>query len=239
METMGAVAERAKIVVLLSGGLDSSTLLYVLKDEGLDPLALAVRYGQKHVRELGAARKIADHAGVELVTADLVHALSPIFNGARSSQVGQKVDVPTGHYADESMKLTIVPNRNMLLLAVAGALAVSRGIKAVAYAAHAGDHPIYPDCRPEFIDAASQALQLGSGIMLLDPFANMSKTAIAQKAHELAVPVEHTYSCYEGRADHCGKCGTCFERKEAFRDAGVPDPTPYETDFGIVEPVAQ
>jgi 7-cyano-7-deazaguanine synthase len=227
------VTEKKGVVVLLSGGLDSSTLLYDIMSEGFDPIVpMAVRYGQKHVRELRSAYDVAQSVSKPLVVVDLAYALKPVFAGALSSQVGKQVDVPIGHYAEPSMKLTIVPNRNMILLATAAALAVSRGCSFVAYAAHAGDHPVYPDCRPEFMQAMQDALKLGNTDFggLISPFANISKTAIVQRGSELGVPFSLTYSCYEGRETHCGKCGTCFERREAFRDAGVEDPTAYESD---------
>jgi len=125
------------------------------------------------------------------------------------------------------MKLTIVPNRNMLLIAVAGAFAVSRKANVVAYAAHAGDHAIYPDCRQEFVESCARTLHLATDVELLAPFASISKTEIVRRGAKLDVPFEFTYSCYEGGLAHCGACGTCFERREAFRDAGVPDPTEY------------
>jgi 7-cyano-7-deazaguanine synthase len=217
-----------KTVVLLSGGLDSSTLVYWLLNRDLEVVALSVRYGQRHACELLAARAVAKHAGVHLVELDLEKSLAEVFAGAKSSQVGSKTAVPIGHYADETMKLTIVPNRNMLLLALAGALAVSIGAPSVAYAAHSGDHAIYPDCRPEFAQAMAKALALGSTIDLVTPFVTISKTEIVRQGTKLRVPFELTYSCYAGRTEHCGVCGTCYERQEAFRDAGVSDPTKYE-----------
>jgi 7-cyano-7-deazaguanine synthase len=217
-----------RAVVLLSGGLDSSTLLHQLLYEDFEVTALAVRYGQRHSYELTAANHIAELAGVPLVVC--AADFGPIFASARSSQVGARVDVPEGHYADEAMKLTIVPNRNMLLLSMAGALAVSVAASVVAYAAHAGDHPIYPDCRPEFVALFDTTLRSATGdaVRLYAPFVGISKTDIVRRGAQLRVPFEHTYSCYAGRAAHCGRCGTCYERREAFRDARVPDPTTYD-----------
>ena len=134
-----------KAVVLLSGGLDSTVLLHTLLYEEYEPTAISVRYGQKHARELVCAVEVAKRAGVQHVMVDAAAALAPVFEFAKSSQVGmQDIPVPHGHYADESMRLTVVPNRNMVLLAIAGALAASIDAKTIAYAAHAGDHPIYP-----------------------------------------------------------------------------------------------
>ena len=216
-----------KPVVLLSGGLDSATLLHSCAAEDPNVHALSILYGQRHVREIDAARAIAKRLDVRFTVCDLEHALRPIFAGATSSQVGIHVPVPFGHYADESMKLTIVPNRNAVLLSVAAALAVSLGLNTVAYAAHAGDHPIYPDCRPAFIDALSIALELGCGVSIYAPFASITKTDIVKQGAKLGVPFDLTYSCYVGGPFHCGRCGTCTERREAFRDAGVEDPTQY------------
>lgn len=217
-----------KVVVLLSGGLDSSVLAAHLIEEGHEVLGLSVLYGQRHSQEIKAAADVVDVLELEPVLADLGSALQGVFDGADSSQVGgSEQAVPEGHYTDENMRQTIVPNRNMILLAVAGALAVSRGFEAVAYAAHAGDHPIYPDCRPEFASAMEQALELGCGISLLRPFVDLSKSEIVKRGAELGFPFEYTYSCYKGEDIHCGRCGTCVERKEAFRLAECDDPTQY------------
>lgn len=151
-----------KAVVLLSGGLDSSTLLYEAIAGGHEVLALSLHYGQRHARELEAAAKVATLAGVEHKQVNLLPLLD-VFAGADSSQVGNYVPVPTGHYADESMKRTIVPNRNMILLSIAAAFAISNNAKLVGYAAHAGDHPIYPDCRPEFAESFNKTVELATG----------------------------------------------------------------------------
>lgn len=221
---------KGKNVVLLSGGLDSSTLLHACLSDGFESTALAVNYGQRHKRELEAAERVAHGARVPFLVCNIASAMTPIFANSLSSQVGQKEPVPKGHYADASMKQTVVPNRNMVLLSIAGALAVSIGADSIAYAAHAGDHPIYPDCRPEFFTAMADAMRLANEppVWIVAPFILVSKTEIVRRGAELGVPFELTYSCYEGGEAHCGKCGTCFERREAFRDAGVPDPTTYQ-----------
>jgi len=221
------------VVVLLSGGLDSSTLLHLLLAEKRSPIALSVHYAQKHSVELASARRVAAAAKVELREVELGFAAAQIFSGARSSQVGKNLAVPEGHYADETMKSTVVPNRNMILLALAGAYASSAGIGTVAYAAHAGDHPVYSDCRPDFIVSCALTLLLGANIVLEAPFVELSKAAIVRKGAELGVPFALTYSCYRGNLIHCGRCSTCVERREAFDLAGVADPTRYEdqTDF--------
>lgn len=232
-----------RAVVLLSGGLDSSTLLYHLMQEGWGVHALRVKYGQKHSQELDAALKIAQAAGVALTSAEVDAAL---FAEAKSSQVGSKDAVPEGHYTSPTMKLTIVPNRNMLLISMAGAIAASvlsqhpTDDVVVAYAAHAGDHPIYPDCRPEFIESCAETLirgteitletnegNAGNSVGLYAPFQDMTKADIVTLGVKLSVPFHLTYSCYNGGDIHCGKCSTCFERREAFQLAKVNDPTRY------------
>lgn len=215
-----------KIVVVLSGGLDSSTLLADLHAQGHDLLALSVNYGQRHRLELYAAEAIADTYGVPWHLANL-EAVRDLLGG--SSQTSAAVPVPHGHYTDESMKQTVVPNRNMILLALAGALAISRKAQAIAYAAHAGDHAIYPDCRPAFTEALAPAFALANWepVELLTPFITWMKADIVRRGAHLGVPFVTTYSCYEGGAQHCGQCGTCVERREAFTLAGVEDPTVY------------
>lgn len=216
-----------KIVCLLSGGLDSSTLLFDLRRDGHVVFPLCVTYGQRHWREIDYARKIASSLGLSLTVVNL-DSIRAILEG--SSQTDSRIPVPEGHYEDETMRATVVPNRNMLLLAAAGAFAVSKEAQAIAYAAHEGDHAIYPDCRPEFIKAMEAAFRLCAyeEIKLLAPFSSMSKANIVQHGSELGVPFYLTYSCYKGGVKHCGKCGTCFERREAFERAAVEDPTEYE-----------
>jgi 7-cyano-7-deazaguanine synthase len=220
-------------VVLLSGGLDSTVLMADQLARGNAVVPLTVLYGQRHARELTAASHIAAVYGMRHVICDVGTALAPIFESAESSQVGQCVEVPEGHYAHETMKRTIVPNRNMILLSIAGALAVSEKARSVAYAAHSGDHPVYPDCRPEFIEACQNALREGSDLDLLAPFRGWSKADIVRRGYRLNVPLAQTYSCYKGGPVHCGRCSTCVERREAFALVGVFDHTEYEdqTDF--------
>lgn len=215
-----------KVVVVLSGGLDSSVLLADLHAKGQDLLALSVDYGQRHRRELDAAEAIAALYDVPWHLARLEN-LRDILGG--SSQTSDAIAVPHGHYTDESMKQTVVPNRNMILLAVAGALAINRKADAIAYAAHAGDHAIYPDCRPAFTEALAPALHLAGWdpIALLTPFIAWTKADIVRRGAMLKAPFILTYSCYEGGPQHCGECGTCVERREAFALADIYDPTLY------------
>lgn len=212
-----------KTVVLLSGGLDSSVLLAHLLADGHECRAMSVLYGQRHRREVQAAAAVAAHYGVPH---ELVELPPSLMAGTTLTGGGA---VPHGHYAHESMKATVVPNRNMVLLALAGAVAVRERCDAVGYAAHAGDHFIYPDCRPEFAGAMADALHLCDErpVQLLRPFVRWSKADIAFRGAALSVPMGLTWSCYEGGGRHCGLCGTCVERREAFALAGVTDPTEY------------
>jgi 7-cyano-7-deazaguanine synthase len=216
-----------KTIVVLSGGMESATLLYHLARVGHEVRAISVNYGQRHARELRAAVELSRLVNVEHVVADLT-GISPLLGN--NSLSGRGVDVPEGHYADETMKLTVVPNRNMILLAVATAWAVSLKYDAVAYGAHTGDHTIYPDCRPEFAEALDKAVQLCDWhkVRLMRPFVEMDKSQIAQLGHSLGVPFHLTWTCYKGGERHCGKCGSCSERREAFAKAGITDPTVYE-----------
>lgn len=217
-----------KTIVLMSGGLDSTTLVYWLLSQGDDVRALSVDYGQRHGIELEAARQIATRdLSIPHVYIDL-RQLAGVMHG--SSQTDPTVPVPHGHYEEESMKLTVVPNRNMVLLSIAAAYAISEKADRIAYAAHAGDHAIYPDCRPAFVDALSVLLQHVhfTPLQLHTPFLHMKKSEIVSLGRSLGVPFHKTWSCYEDGIMHCGKCGTCTERKEAFEKANVLDPTRYK-----------
>lgn len=215
-----------KTILIYSGGLDSTTLLYKLKAEGREVKALSVNYGQKHSKELDFAKKNCEALGVEYRVVDL-SAIRPLLQG--SSQTDDQVSVPDGHYAEDVMKKTVVSNRNMLMLAVAGAWAISSKYDTIAYAAHAGDHTIYPDCREEFVKPLNEALENADWhkVSIERPFINLTKAQIAKLGNELNVPFGDTWSCYKGGDKHCRTCGTCVERAEAFVDAGVTDPTLY------------
>lgn len=215
-----------KTVAIFSGGLDSTVLLHELRAAGDEVLALSVDYGQRHRRELDHARRIAHQMGIRWQLADL-SAIRPLLAG--SSQTSDEVPVPHGHYAAENMKQTVVPNRNMIMLAIAAGWAISERADRVAYGAHAGDHTIYPDCRPEFAEAIGKAIGLADWhhVELYCPFITLSKADIVQLGAKHAVDFATTWSCYDDGKVHCGRCGTCVERKEAFEKAGVPDPTVY------------
>lgn len=226
---------KTKTIVIYSGGLDSTVLLCKLKAEGREVKALSINYGQRHGRELEAARKICGMLHIEHKVADL-SGLRELMAG--SSQTDSTVPVPHGHYAAENMKLTVVPNRNALLLSVGFAWAISLKHDTVAYAAHAGDHAIYPDCREEFTTPFAEAMRNADWhpVELERPFLTMTKAQIVGIGADIAAcgAMAESYSCYEGEEQHCGLCGTCQERRSAFRDAGVYDLTNYNPD-GITE----
>ena len=216
-----------KAVVLFSGGLDSTVLVYDLLNEGADLKLLSIDYGQRHEKELKSSSEIAESLGLEHEILRLP-MLNNLLGG--SALTDPSISLPEGHYAEDSMKATVVPNRNMILLSLAAGHAISLQFDTVAYAAHAGDHTIYPDCRPEFATAMDQALKLcdWNTVSLYRPFVQLSKHDLVRKGKELGVPFEKTWSCYAGNDKHCGKCGTCVERKEAFELVGLLDPTEYK-----------
>ena len=219
--------KQSKTVLIYSGGIDSTVLLYDLLNSGHDVQALSVNYGQRHSKELDCAKSLCNQLNVEHHVADLT-ALNPLLSG--SSLTSPHVQVPEGHYEDESMKATVVPNRNMILLSIATGWAMSTGASSVSYAAHSGDRAIYPDCREEFADAMNGVMEMAGWdkVSLNRPFSSLTKADIVKLGDELDVPFEQTWSCYKGGQVHCGVCGTCVERREAFQLAGVTDPTIYD-----------
>lgn len=213
-------------LALLSGGMDSTAAVALLSYNGTLGGCLTVNYGQRHVREVASAAAVANHYGVPLLTLDLTSWGALL---AGSSLTDPTVDVPHGHYAEDSMRATIVPNRNATLLMAAVGVAQAHGHDRVVTAVHAGDHAVYPDCRPEFIDAADTTAHLATegAVGIAAPFVHRTKTDIARIGYAYGAPFHLTWSCYEGGDTHCGRCGTCTERIEAFRDAGLTDPTVY------------
>lgn len=214
-----------KSLIILSGGMDSVTLLYDKKDE----IAVAVTfdYGSNHnKREEEFAKYHCNELGIE----HIIIPLTFIHDYFKSSLLEGASAIPDGHYEDETMKSTVVPFRNGIMLSVACGLAESRELEKVLIANHFGDHTIYPDCRKGFIDAMSEAMKCGTykGITIDAPYTTITKTDIAKIGKSLGIDYSKTYSCYKGGEKHCGKCGTCVERKEALRDAGIEDPTEYE-----------
>ena len=215
-----------KVCVLLSGGMDSVTALHHAAREHDVVSALSFDYGSKHnASEIPCAQWHAAQLGVPHTVIAL-----PFVNEHFASDLLQSGgDIPDGHYAEENMKRTVVPFRNGIMLSIAAGFAESRGAEGLVIAAHSGDHAIYPDCREPFMQAMSDAIRLGTyvEIEVLRPFINTDKTGIARLGAELAVDFARTWSCYKGGATHCGTCGTCVERREAFLLAGLADPTPY------------
>jgi 7-cyano-7-deazaguanine synthase len=220
-------------IVLLSGGLDSSTLLHLVHREvGQDILALSFDYGQRHSKELIAARDVARNLGVEHEVIDIT-SVGRLLKG--SALTDRSVDVPEGHYTDESMRMTVVPNRNAIMLTQAFGVAIALKADNVCTAIHFGDSAIYPDCRLSFKNAFQLMQDFATEGFgqprLVTPFVDLPKSEIVRIGNELGVPFELTYSCYKGKAKSCGTCGTCYERREAFQLARVPDPTEYANDL--------
>ena len=212
-------------ILILSGGLDSTTLLYDYQDR--IALAISFDYGSNHnAKEIPFARMHCERLGIK-------HLVIPLeFMGQyfRSSLLSGDDAIPEGHYADENMKSTVVPFRNGIMLAVATGMAESNNLQYVMMANHGGDHTIYPDCRPEFVSAMSAAISAGTyeGLQILAPYTNITKRDIAVRGKQLGIDYGKTWSCYKGGEKHCGKCGTCIERKEALAAAGIEDNTSYE-----------
>ena len=215
-----------KIVLIFSGGMDSTVLLYDLLAQKKHVIAVSFNYGQKHLKELHAASVIAGERGVEHQVLDISSLTCHLSN---SSLTNPEIEVPDGHYASENMAITIVPNRNMIFLSIAGGFAINRGIHQLAYGAHSGDHFIYADCRREFVNAITETFNLcdSTPVKLIAPYLEYTKADICRVGVKLVIPFENTWSFYKGQELHCGKCGTCIERREAFMLAGVVDPTVY------------
>lgn len=217
---------RMKVVVLVSGGMDSITALYRATRDHEAVAGLSFDYGSKHNhREIPCARWHCEALGIPHHVVDLTF----VGETFTSDLLRSGGEIPDGHYAEENMKRTVVPFRNGIMLAVACGFAETSGAEGLVIAAHSGDHAIYPDCRESFMEAMAAAMKSGTyaGIELLRPFIAMDKTAIAREGAALGVDFSRTWSCYKGGGLHCGTCGTCVERREAFLLAGVPDPTIY------------
>ncbi len=230
---------KGKVVAIVSGGLDSVTLAYHLVDQGYEPVLISYDYGQRHCKELDFAKLCAQRLNVRHHLVDL-KVLNSLMG--TSSLTSATVEVPDGHYAEETMKVTVVPNRNAIMINVATALAVSERYPFVATGVHGGDHFIYPDCRPEFIESQTETLKLANAGFIatefdvLAPFVNISKADIVTIGDAIGVPWLETWSCYKGGDIHCGSCGTCFERREAFELASVSDPTSYMSTPSFSDP---
>lgn len=214
-----------KSLIVYSGGLDSTTLLW----EYATDIALAVNfnYGSNHnAREAECARRNCKKLGIKLLEIDL-DFMSRYF---KSSLLESAEAIPEGNYDDDNMRSTVVPFRNGIMLSIAAGLAETYNLDKILIANHAGDHAIYPDCRPGFVDAMGRAISEGTyeGIRLVAPYTHLTKAQIVERGAQLGVDYADTYSCYRGQEQHCGTCGTCRERKEAFLLADIHDPTVYK-----------
>lgn len=212
-------------VLIYSGGVDSTTMLYEFRDR--IAVALSFHYGSNHnEKELAFARLHCERLGIK----HIVISLDFIGKMFHSSLLEGADKIPEGNYDDENMRSTVVPFRNGIMLSVAAGLAESEGLRYVMMANHAGDHAIYPDCRPGFVKAMSEAIKNGTyeGIEIDAPYTGLTKADIARRGKNLGIHYEETWSCYKGGEHHCGKCGTCQERKQAFREAGIDDKTIYD-----------
>ena len=212
-------------VIIVSGGMDSITLLYDHKDE--IALGISFDYGSNHnAREIPFAKMHCERLGIKHITInlDFMHQYfkSSLLDGAEA--------IPEGHYADDNMKSTVVPFRNGIMLSIAIGIAESNNLDQVFIANHGGDHTIYPDCRPEFINAIDAAATAGTynNVKVVAPYTKITKSDIARIGKPNAIDDTETWSCYKGGEVHCGKCGTCVERKEALAEAGIEDKTIYE-----------
>ena len=218
-----------RVVAVASGGMDSTTLVYDLMSHGFEPYIVSFNYGQRHSREL-------DYMAATCKKLELTHNIVDLRSITRlisnSALTNLELEIPEGHYAQDNMAQTVVPNRNMIMLSIAGGYAVNIHAKAIATAVHAGDHAIYPDCRPEFIFSCAETLfranvgfsnfeitPTGVGQSIMAPYLYYSKAMIAIQAIQLGVPFDETWSCYNGGDKHCGRCGTCVERLEAIAEA--------------------
>jgi 7-cyano-7-deazaguanine synthase len=228
VQRASAKGEYVKTVVIYSGGMDSFTLLNQCLQQGEQVHAISFNYGQRHAnKELATATKYAASIKLPHQVVDLA-AIKPLLRG---SALTDNVDVPQGHYEESNMRLTVVPNRNMIMLSLAIAYAVSADAEVVKFGAHAGDHAIYPDCREKFVFLMHQAARCANyhPVSVVAPFIDDTKFEILALGFSLGLDYSNTWTCYEGKDVACGKCGSCQERLEAFSQHGKPDPLPYAT----------
>lgn len=219
-----------KIVVIYSGGMDSFTILNKAVQAGHDVLAVSFNYGQRHSKELQFARSVCDELSVDHKIIDIT-AMQDLMSNSSLMAVSDEA-IPEGHYAADNMKSTVVPNRNMILIALAIGYAVNEEAAEVWYGAHSGDHTIYPDCRPEFVEAMAKASLLANfdPVAVVAPYLNGDKIDILRDGLSMGLDYSKTWTCYNGRDKACGKCGSCQERLEAFTENNARDPLDYE-DF--------
>lgn len=215
-----------KVVVIYSGGMDSFTVLNKALENGLEVFPLTFNYGQRHVKEIEFARAVCKRLNLEHEMVD-ISAINHLLQG---SALTSNIDVPEGHYAEESMKATVVPNRNMIMLSLAIGYAVSKEADKVYFGAHSGDHAIYPDCRPEFVEKMNAVAKIANyhPVEITTPYLNQNKGQILADGLRMGLDYSQTWTCYNGREKACGKCGSCVERLEAFSNNGAIDPLAYE-----------
>lgn len=218
--------KKEKVVIIFSGGMDSTTLIYEIKHKGYDIYALGFDYGQRHKKELIYARRTCEKLNIpfKIINLRVLNELAP------SALTRKNWEIPKGHYEDEVMKQTVVPNRNMVLLSLATSFAIGIKAKKLFYGAHAGDHAIYPDCRFEFVEAMKKSIELcdWKKVKLESPYILFHKEDILKRGFKLGVDYKSTWSCYLGNENACGKCGACVERLEAFKKLGKEDMIKYE-----------
>ncbi|WP_029257345.1 7-cyano-7-deazaguanine synthase QueC [Glaciecola sp. HTCC2999] len=228
--TQSQTPHKKKAILIYSGGMDSFTLLHHILDQGLavnEIAALTFNYGQKHVKEVEFARRVCEALGIQHKVVD-ISAINSLMGG---SSLTDDIEIPEGHYEADNMQSTVVPNRNMILLSMAVAYAVSLEADKVYYGAHSGDHAIYPDCRPEFVQKMDEVCRIANyqSVSIDTPFIHMSKIEILTRGVNLGLDYSQTWTCYNGREHACGKCGACVERLEAFTENGQTDPLTYES----------
>ncbi|MEI8603999.1 MULTISPECIES: 7-cyano-7-deazaguanine synthase QueC [Pseudoalteromonas] len=226
MKTKSKTVMTQKVVVIYSGGMDSFTVLNKALQQGREVYALSFDYGQRHVKELKVAASVCEKLGVPHKIVD-ISAINQLIGG---SSLTDDIDVPEGHYEAENMKSTIVPNRNMILLSLAVGYAVSLKASQVYYGAHSGDHAIYPDCRPEFVQKMDDLCRIANydAVEIFSPYLNDTKIDILTDGLKMGLDYSQTWTCYNGREKACGKCGACQERLEAFSLNNITDPIEYE-----------
>jgi len=214
-----------KILAICSGGMDSTTMVYdAASKKNREVGMVTFDYGQRHKIELEYANRTAQRLNCPHYVIEL-----PIGSFLKGSALTDRsVKVPEVDYSNESLAVTVVPNRNAMMLSVACAIAAANGYEKVYAGMHGGDHAVYPDCRPEFVDAFDKAMVLACGVHVTAPYVSLTKMDIAGIGARLNVPYEDTYSCYNGREQHCGICSTCRERIRAIEGVGLVDPTEYE-----------
>lgn len=217
---------KKRAVVIYSGGMDSFTVLHRAIREGYEVFALSFHYGQRHHRELDAAAAVCSELGISHKIVD-IRAINTLLAG---SSLTDDIDVPSADYAESNMKSTVVPNRNMILLSLAIGYAVSMEAQDVFYGAHAGDHDIYPDCRPEFVEKMNSVSQIANyePVTIHSPYLHFSKAEILKEGLDQGLDYSNTWTCYNGREKACGECSACRERLGAFAANNATDPIAYE-----------